>query len=108
MTTSPDVRSLPAALTARRRWAETADWRHAYHGLPAYPREVIAPLCEPATTVTVVVPTPGRPAPQCPGCDEAWRLAEHIPLRTSHVPTPVPDRPAAAPASTTERRRAIR
>jgi hypothetical protein len=96
------------ALTARRRWAATAHWRHAYLGLPVDPGDAIAPLCQPHTTVTVVAPTPGQPAPECPGCDQAWRLAEHVPLRTSHVPTAVPGRPAAAAVSNSERRRATR
>jgi hypothetical protein len=84
------------ALTARRRWAATAGWRHAYLGMPVDPGDVIAPLCDQQAVVTVVVPTAGQPAPECPDCDQAWRLAEHIPLRTNHVPTVVPDRCATA------------
>lgn len=81
----------PAPAT-RRRWAPTARWRHAYLGGPVEPGDVITPLCDPQEPAIVVAPTPGRPAPECPDCDRAWRLAEHVPLRNTQPPSTPPDR----------------
>jgi len=83
--------SLRPALQPQRRWAETAESRHAYFGLPKDPGELILPLCTPlvlvdVVMVAVVVTIPGRPAPECPRCDHVWRVAEHIKQREDHVP----------------------
>jgi hypothetical protein len=83
----------------RRRWAVSARWRHAYLGGPVDPGEVITPLCDPQDQVLVVAPIPGRPAPECPACDQVWRQAEHIPPRTDHEPIPPPPRPAVSATS---------
>lgn len=94
-----------SALTPRRRWAETAQQRHAYYGLPTDPGERIVPLCTPlvladVAMATVVAPTPGQPAPECSICDRAWRTAEHIELRSEHEP-PAQTPPAAVPTPRT-------
>lgn len=66
-------------MTARKRWVETADARHAVVTEPLHPGQTATSLC--GQPVTVITPIPGRPAPECDECDRLWRGAEGIPLR---------------------------
>lgn len=72
----------------RRRWCEGTDHRHALYGLPPKPGDEVASLC--GRTVTVVVPVPGVPAPECPLCDRTWRDIEGIPQRDALLGAGVP------------------
>jgi zinc finger protein len=64
--------------------------RHAYQ--PAGRHELVGAgmwlttLC--SLRAVAVTPTPGRPAPECPACDRAWRAAEGIEQRDAHHTMP--------------------
>lgn len=72
------------ALTQHKRWVECADARHATDDPPAGPGDEVVTLCD--VTLPIVQPTPGIPAPECPGCDRRWRQLDGIELREDHSP----------------------
>jgi hypothetical protein len=67
----------------RKRWVECADARHATECPSTAPGDVVLALC--GESVTVVVATPGRYAPECLACDRRWRADEGIPQREAHI-----------------------
>lgn len=87
MTPAVACQSVPPQPEPPRWWAETAEWRHAYEGDRRRPGEVIRPLCDPTIEVAVAVPPPGMYAPECARCDEVWRVAAGIELRSEHLPS---------------------
>jgi hypothetical protein len=75
-----------ASSEPQKRWVEGTDRRHAIDGLPVNPGDKVTTLCE--REILVVVPTPGRPAPECRICDHVWRELERIPQRQTYIPQP--------------------
>lgn len=71
---------------SRLRWVETQDARHATRGPAVAPGDEVEPLCDPIRRVTVIKTVPGRPAPECAGCDRRWREIEYVPQRDELVP----------------------
>lgn len=73
-------------MTARRRWAEFADARHAFVGERSFPYQRVDTLCgKEKQPITPLVP--GQPSAECADCDEVWRIAEGIPLRRQREPS---------------------
>ncbi len=70
----------------RKRWIETADFRHATDGLRPTVGDTVATLC--GETATVILAVPGMYAPECPRCDVMWRDQEGIEQRSAHLPKP--------------------
>jgi hypothetical protein len=79
----PVKRWVEAQAVSEEFEADAPRLRHALDGRTPGRGVPFDTLCDEKALTTADIP--GRPAPECPRCDYAWRASEGIPQRSVHV-----------------------